>query len=146
MRIDFYFLYICSVKSQAHMIKLFDRRICHLSYSKRLLPLNFGKFKVPVRHSPWISMHSYWSMSWRAKYERSSAIITYILSSTWSFVFTRGLAYRNVFGANLLRYRYWLTSKYERRFSYEDYLDFVTPTFQHYIPRPTHESFVFLSF
>ena len=61
------------VTHQAPTVKLFDRQVRHLRYNRIPLPLNFAKFEVPVRRSPWLTARSFQTISHKAQFERSFA-------------------------------------------------------------------------
>ena len=131
--------------SQISMVKLFDRHVRRLGHSKAHFPLNFTNFEVPIRRSPWFSRRSFQIASFQAKFERSSAILAFILSRTQSFHFTEGLGYQSIFGANLRRFRYWQLPKYEGWFLYYDCENFVTPNLHQFHQKPTKDQFAYLS-
>ena len=108
MKSTFYILlyFFFSFMSQAPMDKLFDRCVRRLSLSRVPLSLNFARFEVPVRRSPWLTTHSFWTMYCKAMYERSTANLAFILSRSRSFHFTEGLGYQIIYGMNLRRFRY----------------------------------------
>ena len=83
-------------------------------------------------------------MQWD-KFKCFSALSSYFLSSCRSFAFKRGLGHSNIFGVNLRHFGYWHTPKYERSFTYEDYLNFVTPTVCHFKYHPLANPFTYLS-
>ena len=70
------------VTQQASSVKLFDRRVCRLGYSRIPLPLNFAKFEVPVRRSPWLTTRSFRTLSRKALFKRSSTHLKLLLSKT----------------------------------------------------------------
>ena len=53
--------------------------------------------------------------------------------------------HKSIFRVNLWRFKYWQTPKYKGWFSYEDYLDFVTPILWFFISRLAHNPYTFLS-
>ena len=138
LHLSFSFMY------QVAMVKLFDWRVHRLGHSRAPLPLNFSKFKIPVRRSSWLSVLSFQTSSWRAQFKRSSAHLNFFLSKTRSFHFTGGLGYPRIYGANLRRFRYWRMPKYECWFLYYDYEDFVEPTLQWFHHKPTKDLFTHL--
>ena len=87
-----------------------------------------AQFKVRIRRSSWLCSRSFRSSSRRVEFERSSAYLNILLSKTRSFHFTGGLGYGNIYGANLRRFRYWRTTKYEGWFLFYDYEDYIKPT------------------
>ena len=130
---------------QAPTVKLFDRWVRHLGYNRILLPLNFAKFEVPVRRSPWLIARSFWTRSRKAQFERSSAYLRFLLSKTRSFHFTGGLGYQSIYGSNLRRFRYWRMPKYEGWFFLYDYEDYVEPTLLRFCCKWTKDPSVHLS-
>ena len=96
-----------------------------LGYNRIPLPLNFANFEVPVRRSPWLTTHSFRTLSRKAQFERSSAHLKFLLSKSRSFHFTGGLGYQSVYGSNLQQFRYWLMVKYEGWFFWYDYENYV---------------------
>ena len=139
------FHFAFSVTHQASTVKLFDRRVRRLGYNRIPLPLNFAKFEVPVRRSPWLTTRSFRTLSRKALFERSSTHLKLLLSKTRSFHFTGGLGYWIVYGLNLRRFRYWRMPKYEGWLFWCDYEDYVEPTLLRFRCKQTKDPSVHLS-